>query len=86
MRLLLIVSSVFTFFSAVVVAQTLVSTTDSTVESEAVKIIGSYDPAALKVPTVPGPQIWKDPSEPLESRVHDLVRRMSLAEKLSQLL
>jgi beta-glucosidase len=48
-------------------------------------IIGTNDPAALKVPSVEGPEIWKDPSQPLDARVQDLVRRMSLAEKASQL-
>ncbi|MCL5021540.1 MAG: glycoside hydrolase family 3 C-terminal domain-containing protein [Bacteroidetes bacterium] len=71
--------------------QTAHTTVDSTFavltrESEAVKIIGAIDPAALKVPHVTGPEIWKEPSQPLEARVHDLVRRMSLAEKASQLL
>src|SRR5215469_15103790 len=28
---------------------------------------------------------WKDPSQPLDFRVHDLVRRMTLAEKVSQM-
>jgi beta-glucosidase len=48
-------------------------------------VIGTNDPAALKVPSVEGPEIWKDPSQPLDARVQDLVRRMSLAEKASQL-
>lgn len=53
---------------------------------KAVSIIGSFDPAALQVPVVSGPVIWKDPSKPLDARVRDLVSRMSLAEKASQLL
>ncbi len=41
-------------------------------------------PQALEVPHVPGPAIWKDPSQPVDARVKDLIRRMSLAEKVSQ--
>lgn len=52
----------------------------------AVRIIGAADPAALKVPEVPGPEIWRDPSQPTAARVADLLRRMSLAEKASQLM
>ncbi len=55
-------------------------------ESEAVRIIGKYDPAALKIPVVRGPQVWKNPSARLEARVKDLVDRLSLAEKISLLL
>jgi len=43
------------------------------------------DTAALKPPLVKGPEIWKDASQPLNTRVHDLVRRMSLAEKVQQM-
>jgi beta-glucosidase len=41
--------------------------------------------AALKIPVVTGPAIWKDPSQPLSARVQDLVSRMSLEEKASQI-
>jgi beta-glucosidase len=34
---------------------------------------------------VAGPEIWKDPAQPLDARVHDLVRRMTLVEKVSQM-
>jgi beta-glucosidase len=37
--------------------------------------------AALKVPVVSGPEIWKDPSQPIDARVRDLVSRLSLKEK-----
>ncbi len=53
---------------------------------DAVTIIGAQDPAALKLPEVPGPVLWKDPAQPLDARVRDLIRRMSLAEKASQLM
>ena len=42
--------------------------------------------AAEKVPTITEPEIWKDPSQPPEARRRDLVRRMSLEEKASQIL
>src|SRR5476649_2476056 len=37
------------------------------------------------VPTVTDPVIYNDPAQPLEKRVADLVRRMSLTEKALQL-
>jgi beta-glucosidase len=43
------------------------------------------DPAALRIPAVAGPEIWKDSSQPLDSRINDLIKRLSLAEKVSQL-
>lgn len=46
---------------------------------------GNQDAAALNVPKVNGPELWKDPAQPLEVRVKDLVSRMSLAEKAAQL-
>jgi beta-glucosidase len=33
-----------------------------------------------------GPELWQDPSQPLDARVHDLVGRLTLEEKASQLL
>jgi beta-glucosidase len=41
--------------------------------------------SALLPPQVEGPLQWKDPSLPLTTRVDDLIRRMSLAEKVQQL-
>jgi beta-glucosidase len=43
------------------------------------------DGAAVKVPTVSGPVLWKDSKLSTEVRVKDLVSRMSLAEKVTQL-
>jgi beta-glucosidase len=42
--------------------------------------------AAQKIPAVAGPEIWKDPSAPFAARVRDLVGRMTVEEKASQLL
>ena len=43
------------------------------------------DPAALKIPVVNSPTIWTNSSQPLDARIKDLIRRLSLAEKVSQL-
>jgi len=43
------------------------------------------DPAARQAPVVTGPEIWKDYTQPTADRVEDLIRRLSLAEKVSQL-
>ena len=53
---------------------------------DAIAIIGAQESAALKVPDVAGPVLWKDPAQPLDARVRDLISRMSLAEKASQLM
>lgn len=58
----------------------------TTVITNAIELIGAQDPAAMKVPVVSGPEIWKDPSKPVDARVQDLISRMSLAEKTSQLM
>ena len=44
-----------------------------------------FTAAAKQVPVVEGPELWKDPVKPLDERVKDLIRRMSLAEKVLQL-
>ncbi|HUA65337.1 MAG TPA: glycoside hydrolase family 3 C-terminal domain-containing protein [Alphaproteobacteria bacterium] len=41
--------------------------------------------AANKPPVVNGPVIWKDPSQPMDNRIRDLISRMSLAEKVDQI-
>jgi beta-glucosidase len=45
----------------------------------------AYTAAARRVPDVKAPPIWRDPSPPLKTRADDLIRRMSLAEKVAQL-
>src|SRR6266700_3553939 len=50
-----------------------------------IEIIGKNCPAAMKLPEVIGPAIWRDPLKSIDARVRDLVGRMSLAEKTSQL-
>src|ERR1700677_1164562 len=53
----------------------------SIISIKAVDLITGADAAALGPPVVGGPVLWRDPAQPLETRVKDLIRGMSLAEK-----
>jgi beta-glucosidase len=53
--------------------------------ADPIETIGAVAPATLKEPVVSGPETWKDPAQPVEARVADLLRRMSPAEKAAQL-
>ncbi|MGD0253311.1 MAG: glycoside hydrolase family 3 C-terminal domain-containing protein [Verrucomicrobiota bacterium] len=44
-----------------------------------------FSAAASRIPEISEPPIWRDPSQPLPARENDLIRRMSLAEKVAQL-
>ena len=55
------------------------------VSTRASEFADPFTAAAGKVPVVTAPQIWRDPAQPLEARVHDLIQRMSLAEKVQQI-
>ena len=44
-----------------------------------------YSAQASQVPEIKEPAIWRDPNKPLRARAEDLIRRMSLAEKVAQL-
>ena len=44
-----------------------------------------YSATATRIPEISEPPIWHDPSQPLTARANDLIRRLSLAEKVSQL-
>ena len=57
----------------------------SLVSLRAADLINTEDTDALKVPEISGPVLWKDPAQPLEARVKDLVSRLSLAEKVAQM-
>ncbi|WP_372795871.1 glycoside hydrolase family 3 C-terminal domain-containing protein [Pontiella sp.] len=46
----------------------------------------AVDPTASIIPQVDEEPIYNDPSQPLEKRVDDLIRRMSLKEKIDQLV
>lgn len=58
---------------------------NSIISMRAADLVDVADAAALKIPEVPGPQIWKDSSQPVAERVRDLVSRLSLAEKIQQM-
>lgn len=40
---------------------------------------------ATAIPDIKDAPIWRDPAQPLRKRIEDLIRRMSLAEKVAQL-
>ena len=58
---------------------------NSLISMRAADLVDVADPVALKIPEVTGPQIWKDPARPVAERVRDLVSRLSLAEKISEM-
>jgi len=51
----------------------------------AADLIDAEDTTAWQPPMVSGPEIWKDASQPVAARVQDLVRRLSLVEKVQQM-
>ncbi len=57
----------------------------SVVYARAMDLIGMEDADAFKPPVVTGTELWKNAALPFEVRVKDLVRRMSLAEKIQQM-
>jgi beta-glucosidase len=57
----------------------------SAVSFSASELADAFSAAATKVPEVSEPPIWRDASHPLKAREEDLIRRMSLAEKVAQL-
>ncbi|MGJ8640105.1 MAG: glycoside hydrolase family 3 C-terminal domain-containing protein [Opitutaceae bacterium] len=46
----------------------------------------AVDPSASIVPEVNEPVIYDDPAQPIEARVDDLIRRMTVKEKIDQLV
>jgi beta-glucosidase len=58
---------------------------NSLISFRASDLVNAEDSTALKIPEVTGPEIWKDSTQPLDARVQDLVRRLSLAEKIQQM-
>jgi beta-glucosidase len=58
---------------------------NSLIAMRAADLVSAEDVTALRIPAVAGPEIWKDPGTPLADRVRDLVRRLSLAEKVQQM-
>jgi beta-glucosidase len=51
----------------------------------AADLVDAGDAAALKIPVVAGPEIWKDASQSVSARVSDLVSRLSLTEKIQEM-
>ena len=49
------------------------------------ELADTFSAAAVRVPDIKESPIWRDPSKPLRARADDLIRRMSLAEKVAQL-
>jgi beta-glucosidase len=61
------------------------ATGDTLISLKASDLADAFTVAASRPPVVASPEIWKDPAQPLDARVNDLIRRMSLAEKVSQM-
>ena len=57
----------------------------SIVSFSASELADTFSAAAVRVPDITEPPIWRDPSHPIKERADDLIRRMSLAEKVAQL-
>ncbi len=57
----------------------------SVLSFRASELADAFSASAMRVPEVKEPPIWRDPSKPLKARAEDLIRRMSLAEKVGQL-
>ena len=57
----------------------------SVVSFSASEMADAYSAVATRIPEISEPPIWRDLSQPLPARANDLIRRMSLAEKVAQL-
>jgi beta-glucosidase len=53
--------------------------------AKAKDLVSAASLAASKIPNVTTPPIYGDPGKPMDARIDDLISRMSLAEKASQL-
>ena len=53
---------------------------------KAIDLVDTADAAASKIPQVSGPILYTDPDRPMNARIDDLIRRMSLSEKAGQLV
>ena len=49
------------------------------------ELADAFSATAARVPEISDPPIWRDPAQALPARANDLIRRMSLAEKVAQL-
>ena len=61
------------------------SSGEAMVSFSASEMADAYSAAATHIPEISEPPVWRDPSQPLPARENDLIRRMSLAEKVAQL-
>jgi beta-glucosidase len=52
---------------------------------DASELADAFSAAAMRLPEISEPPIWRNPLQPLKARADDLIRRMSLAEKIAQL-
>jgi len=57
----------------------------SVVSFNASELADAFSAAANRAPDIKEPMIWRDPSHSIQERASDLIRRMSLAEKVAQL-
>ena len=57
----------------------------SIVSFSASELADAFSAVAVRVPDITEPPIWHDPSHSIKERADDLIRRMSLAEKVAQL-
>jgi beta-glucosidase len=57
----------------------------SVISFSASELADAFSAAASRVPEIAEPMIWRDSSRPMAERENDLIRRMSLAEKVAQL-
>ena len=55
------------------------------VSFSASELADAFSAAAAHIPEISEPAIWRDPAQTLSARANDLIRRMSLAEKVAQL-
>jgi beta-glucosidase len=55
------------------------------VSFRASEMADAFSAEAVRLPEISDPPIWRDPSQPLPVRAKDLIRRLSLAEKVAQL-
>ena len=57
----------------------------SVISFNASELADAFSGAASQIPEISDPPIWRDPSHTIKERAADLIRRMSLAEKVAQL-
>ena len=57
----------------------------SVVSFSAAELADAFSAAAARVPDITESPIWRDPSRSIKERADDVIRRMSLAEKVAQL-